>query len=326
MRRSRLRSLSTRRRLLAALLASALPRARAQPASRTYRLGFLGIGDGEGFFGGRKEFLDALAAAGYVKGRNLELSECYEMESPEKLFECGRKLAGLKVDVIVTEGTTSTLAARSATQAIPIVTTVGDPVAAGFAQSLRRPGGNVTGLTQNRTEIARKQLEMLRVMRPKLAAIAILWEPPFPGADILMRAVVEAARAASITVHEITRDSSDIATTLQRMKALHVDSAFPIGGLDRRGLEAAIAARVAIAASSREEVEEGALFAVQPDSSDAPAQAASIVDKILHGARPADLPFQSATRYVTTINARTAAALGIKLTPELRMRAERVIE
>jgi putative ABC transport system substrate-binding protein len=316
-----------RRRLLAALLAGAVSLARAAPtAGRTYRLGFLGIGDGESFFGGRRELLDALAAAGYVKGRNLEVAECYEMESPAKLFECGRKLAQLRLDAIVTEGTTSTLAARNATHATPIVTTVGDPVAAGFAESLRRPGRNVTGLAQNRTEIARKQIEMLRMMRPKLSAVAILWEPPFPGAEILMRPIVDAARASSIAVHEITRDSSDLAATLQRMKALHVDSAFPIGGLDRRGLEAARAAGVAIAASAREEVEDGALFAVQPDNSDAPAQAASMIDKILHGSRPADLPFQSATRYLTTLNARTAAALGIPLTPELRLRAERVIE
>ena len=320
------RRIPRRRFLAAALAAAAMPAWPAPPPGRTYRLGFLGIGDGEGFFGGRKEFLDALAAAGYVKGRNLEIAECYEMESPEKLFECGTKLAGLKLDAIVTEGTTSTLAARNATQAIPIVTTVGDPVAAGFAESLRRPGRNVTGLAQNRTEIARKQIEMLRIMRPKLAAVAILWEPPFPGADILMRPIVEAARASSIAVHEITRDSSDLAATLQRMKSLHVDSAFPIGGLDRRGLEAAVAARVAIVAAAHEDVENGALFAVQPDSSDAPAQAASIIDKVLRGARPAEIPFQSATRYLTTINARTAAALGIRMTPELRMRAERIFE
>src|SRR3954470_2235093 len=156
-----------RRPFLMALLAAALMPARAAPEARKYRLGFLDIGDADTFFGGaRKELLAALADLGYVAGRNLEVVECYEKESPEKLFECGRKLAALDVDVIVTEGTTSTLAARKATRTIPIVTTVGDPVAAGFAASLRRPGGNITGLAQNRTEIARKQLELLRMMRP----------------------------------------------------------------------------------------------------------------------------------------------------------------
>jgi putative ABC transport system substrate-binding protein len=206
------------------------------------------------------------------------------------------------------------------------VTTVGDPVAAGFAESLRHPGGNITGLTQNRTEIARKQIELLRVMRPRTASIAILWEPPFPGANILMRPIVEAAREASIAVHEITRESSDLATTLARMRALHVDAAFPIGGLDRRGLEAALAAHVAIAGGGGEDVETGALFAVEPDPSDAHLLAATVIDKILRGSKASDMPFQSATRYITTINARTAAALGIGLTPELRMRADRIVE
>lgn len=319
---------SPRRRFLAAAIAAVATRAwSAPPPGRTYRLGFLGIGEGAQPYGvPLKQFLAALAQFGYVQGRNLEIAECYEKESPERLFACGRKLAGLKVDAIVTEGTPSTLAARNATRSIPIVTTVGDPVAAGFAESLRHPGGNVTGLAQNRTEIARKQIELLRIMRPRTTAIAILWEPPFPGVDILMRPIVEAAREASIAVHEITRESGDLSATLDRMRALHVDTAFPIGGVDRRGLEAALAAHVAIAGMGREEVETGALFAVEPDGSDSYALAAATVDKVLRGSNPADLPFQSATRYFTTINARTAAALGIGLTPELRMRAARIVE
>jgi putative ABC transport system substrate-binding protein len=310
-----------------ALLAAALMPARAAPEARKYRLGFLDIGDADTFFGGaRKELLGALADFGYVVGRNLEVVECYEKESPEKLFECGRKLAALGVDVIVTEGTPSTLAARNATRTIPIVTTVGDPVAAGFAASLRRPGGNITGLTQNRTEIARKQLELLRIMRPGIAAVAILWERPFPGVEILMKPAMEAAREASIATHEIVRDSADIAATLEQMRKLRIDCAFAIGGMERPALEAAVKAHVAIVSVGHEEVEQGALLAVEPDGSQSYAYAASTVDKLLRGATPGDIPFQSATRYLTTINARTAAALGIRLTPELRLRAERVIE
>jgi len=315
-----------RRDFLAALIAGASLPAWSAPPGRTFRVGFLGIGDADTFFGGGgRQILAALAALGYARGRNLELVECYEKESPEKLFACARKLAALRVDAIVTEGTTSTLAARDATRAIPIVTTVGDPVTAGFAASLRRPGGNITGIAQNRAETARKQIELLRIMRPRLADIAILWEPPFPGADILMRPIVEAAREASIATHEITRESSDLAPTLARMRSLHLEAAFLVGGLDQSGLDAARAARVAIISPSKDDVEAGALFAVEPDTSDAPVQLASILDKVLRGANPAEMPFQSATRYLTVINARTAEALGIRMTPDLLIRAERII-
>jgi putative ABC transport system substrate-binding protein len=321
------RGVPRRRFLAAALAAAAMPAWPAPPPGRTYRLGLLGIGDGAVVFGvPRQQFLGTLAQLGYVQGRNLEVAACYEMESPERLFACGRKLAAMKLDAIVTEGTSATLAAQGATRSIPIVTTVGDPVAAGFAQSLRHPGGNITGLAQNRGEIARKQIELLRIMRPRTTAIAILWEPPFPGVDILMRPIVEAAREASIAVHEITRKSGDLASTLERMRALHVDAAFPIGGLERPALEAALAAHVAIAGGGGEDVETGALFAVEPDPSDTHLLAATVVDKLLRGEKASDMPFQSATRYLTTINARTAAALGIGLTPELRMRAARIVE
>jgi len=129
-----------RRAFLAALIAGTLPRAQAAPANRKYQLGFLGIGTADDFYGGqRKQLLDALAGLGYVRGRNLEVLECYEKESPEKLAECARKLAQRHVDAIVTLGTTATLAAQKATRTIPIVTSVGDPVAAGFARSVRTP-------------------------------------------------------------------------------------------------------------------------------------------------------------------------------------------
>lgn len=315
-----------RRLILAAFLAGALPARFHAAETRKRRLGFLGIGDGKDFFGDREMLLAALGDAGYVLGRNLEVDECYEMESPEKLAECARGLSRRQVEIIVTMGTTSTLAAQKATRTIPIVTSVGDPVAAGFTRSLRRPDGNITGLTQNRSALARKQLELLKMMRPKLSAIALTWEPPFPGAEILMQPVIEAAKEASVSTHEITRKPNGFGKTLAEMKRLHIEAAYPVGGLDRRELEAAIREHVAILASGYAEVELGALLSVEPDPGDDFRRAASCIDKLLKGASPAEIPFESSTRYITTINAKTAAALGIRLTPELRLRADRVIE
>lgn len=315
-----------RQLLLAALLAGALPRARSAPG-RTYRLGFLGIGDATTFFGAdRQRLLDALASLGYTAGRNLEVAECYENESAERLDECARKLAALKVDAIVTEGTAATLAAQKATRTIPVVTTVGDPVAGGFARDLRQPAGNVTGLSQNRRELARKQVELLRVLRPRMTAIALLWEAPLPGIEILMKPVIEAAREVSISTHDLPRGPKGFEKSLEEMRRLHLDAAFTFGGMERADFEAAVRSHVAIVAPGKDDVKDGALFSVEPDNEDAYFLAAAMVDKVLRGANPAQMPFQTATRYLTTLNAKTAATLGIRLTPELRLRADRVIE
>jgi putative ABC transport system substrate-binding protein len=316
-----------RRAFLAALIAGTLPRVQAATPNRKYQLGFLGIGTADDFYDGqRKQLLDALASLGYVSGRNLEVVECYERESPEKLAACAQKLAQLHVDAIVTMGTTATLAAQKATRTIPIVTSVGDPVAAGFARSVRAPGGNITGLTQNRAEIARKQIELLHMMRPRVSAVGMLWEPPFPGIEILMKPVIEAAREAAISTHDIPREVNGFGKSLEQMAKLNIDSAFSYGGIERADLEAAVRARVAIVSLGKDEVIQGALFCVEPDIGNTSAEVAPIIDKVLRGASPAGMPFQAPTRYVTVFNAKTAAALGIRLTPQLRLRIERLVE
>ena len=316
-----------RRLFLTALLAGALPSALSAPVARKHRIGFLGIGDAQTFFSGnRGALLEALASLGYVVGRDLEIEECYEKESPERLAQCAHRLADRPVDVILTEGTTSTLAAQRATRRIPIVTSVGDPVAAGFAHSLRRPGSNVTGLAQNRHEIAQKQIELLRLMRPGVSAIAIVWELPFPGAEILMKPVIEASRDASIATHELPHGPHEFVKSLREMKRLRVDAAFMLGRGERRDLEAAVHQRVAIVSQAHEEVEEGSLFSIEPDLIEAPSYAATIIDKLRRGANAAEVPFLSASRYRTTINAKTAKLLGIRLTPELSLRADRIVE
>ena len=316
-----------RRRFLAYLAALAVAPAFAQPPAAKRRLGILGIGNPGGIFGGdQPRILAALADLGYVQGRNLEVIERWELESPERLSANARELADLRVDAILTEGTTCTLAAQAATRTIPILTTVGDPVGAGFAKDLHRPAGNITGLSQNRGELARKQLELVRIMLPKIDAVAVVYEEPFPGAEAIMRGFLEAAREASIKTVVLTYGSGGFGKILEEMRRRHIDAMFSLG-LPAQDIEAAIRARIAVfPAGGRADVEDGALAAVENDGADDYLAIARIIDKVFRGANPADIPFSIATRYLVTVNARNAARLGIPVSPELRLRANRVIE
>jgi len=316
-----------RRRFLAYLAALAFVPAFSAPLMAKRRLGILGIGDPGRIFGGdQPKILDALAGLGYVQGRSLEVIERWERESPEQLFAKARELANLRVDAILTEGTPCTLAAQAATRTIPILTTVGDPVAAGFAKDLRRPGGNITGLSQNRGELARKQLELIRIMLPTIHAVAVVYEEPTPGVEAMTRGFREAAREASITAVVLSYSSGGFGKILEEMRSRHIDAMFSLG-LSAHDVEAAIRARIAVfTGGGREQVEDGALAAVENDGAEDYLAIARIIDKVFRGADPADIPFSIATRYQVTINARNAARLGIRVPPELRLRADRVID
>jgi len=164
------------------------------------------------------------------------------------------------------------------------------------------------------------------MMRPRVSAIGMLWEPPFPGIEILMKPVIDAASEAGISAHDIPREPNGFAKSVEHMAKLHIDTAFSYGGIERADLELARRARIAIVSLGKDEVIEGALFSVEPDAGNTYAEVAPIIDKVLRGSSPAEMPFQAPTRYVTILNAKTAAALGIRLTPELRLRIERIVE
>jgi putative ABC transport system substrate-binding protein len=316
-----------RRRAVAIVVAGVLaPALRAQPVPRR-KLGILGIGDAEGFMGGRRRsFLAELARLGYVAGRTLEVEERFEKESPEKLAENARALVAAKVDAIITEGTPATLAAQAATRSIPIVTNVADPVLSGFAKEVRRPGGNITGLSQNRGALAGKQIELLRLLRPHATTIAIVYEEPFPGVETLVRPVERAARAASIAAHLISYRSGEFSRVLEELKRLRIDAVVDIGvsDRDRPGL---VRANVAVGAGNEEEVvAHTALFSVENDSREDYLAAAAALDRVFRGANPADMPFIEPLRYRVAVNLEVAQRLGISVSPEVLLRADRVIE
>ena len=315
-----------RRQFVMALLAAAVaPGAFAQPAPMR-KLGILGTGSpGDVFGGDQHKIVEALAKLGYVQGRNLEVVERFERESPERLFANARELVALGVDAILTEGTPSTLAAQAATRTIPIVTTVGDPVGAGFAKALNRPGGNITGFSQNRNELARKQLDLVRLMRPGLAAIAIVYPEPFPGIDAMTRAVIEAAGEVSMAAPVIPFKAGGFPRVLEELRRARIKALVSIG-VPKEGVETATRQGIAVVGAGQEHVEDGALLSIENDGAEDYLEAASVLAKVFRGANPAQIPFSLPTRYRVTVNAKTAAALGIPLTAEVRLRVDRIVE
>jgi putative ABC transport system substrate-binding protein len=315
-----------RRRLLAAIALVALaPALRAQPLARR-KLGILGIrGPGSFLSGGRRRILDELASLGYAVGRNLELEERYEDESPEGLQRKAHELAALRVDAILTEGTPATLAARTATRSIPIVTSVADPVAAGLAKELRRPTGNVTGLSQNRTDLSRKLVELIRLLRPQATNLAFMYEEPSPSFEILARPAVEAARDASMTTHTIAYRTGEIAKALAALKDRRADAVMAMG-LPAADIRFLASHHVVVFAQLAQDVESGALLSMENDDSDDPAALAAILVKVFGGTPPGEIPFGLPSRYKVVWNAKTASALGILLPQEVRLRVDRIVE
>jgi putative ABC transport system substrate-binding protein len=314
-----------RRTFLAAGLFT-LARGAAGQSGRARRLALLGIGTKDAFMGGDMlRVFNELGRLGYAVDRNLVVDEWYEVESPESLAFHARKMAAARPDAFLCEGSPPTLAAQAATRTIPIVTTVGDPVALGVAKTLQRPGGNVTGISQARTELARKQVDLLLMLRPDIRQVATAYEAPYPGADLLMRGFVEAARSAKLEVHSFTFQDGGGERLMEDLAKRQVPAVYMLG-VSRRVATVAMRRRIALVAAGQQFVRNGALLSVEPDNSEDYLRIASILDKVLKGSPPGEIPFEVANRFFSTLNARTAESIGIRVTPEMRLRIDRVIE
>jgi len=313
-----------RRRLCVAALASILPGwADAQAAQ--YRIGLLSVTPADQFFdGGRGKLLEALASLGFRTGENLVVEERYS-RSAEELKRFAEELAALRPALIFTEGSIPTLALQKATRTVPIVTTVGDPVGAGFARTLQRPGGNITGLSQNRSGLAPKVLELLRLLRPNLRSVSSAYPADVPGAELLVRSFTDAARRASMEVVELTYRGDELDKLFDELARRHVEAVY-MNDLRREAAAAAVRRRIALAVTGVPGVENGALLSVENDGSEDHLRMAAVMVKVLKGQRPADIPFDVANRFRSTMNAKTAAALGIRPPPEIALRIDRVIE
>ena len=326
----------TRRRVLFAVgvgLALAHRQSYGQSKSKIPRIGVLWYGsmDTPSALQNRAVFRRSLAALGYVEGKNVVIEERSAEGNQERLRELARELAAVKVDVIVAPAVTSSRAARQATSTIPIVMLhAGDPVGAGLIASLARPGGNVTGTTN--LSFSGKQVELMRELAPRAVKLAIILNPSNSGASRYVTEAMEAGRKFnfSIAVAEVSRPE-DLSNAFAMIRDMRPDGLLvmtdPFIG-DHRAEVIAFAASTRVPASYDipNLAREGGLMAYGPLLAEHYVMAAGYVDRILKGAKPADLPVEQPKRFELVINLKTAKALGLTIPPALLLRADRVIE
>jgi putative ABC transport system substrate-binding protein len=277
-------------------------------------------------------FGQRLRELGWVEGRNVAIEYRWAEGHNERFPDLVAELVRLKVDVILTQGTPAVLAAKQATSDIPVVFSIaGNPVVAGLVASLARPDGNVTGLTNLTVDLAGKRLELLREVAPGLRRLAILANVGNPSVLLDADGVREAARTLGleVTISEIRR-AEDIAPAIEALKGwaegLYV-AGDPLVTTNRNRIAIlAVGARLPTTWANRENVEAGGLMSYGANLPDLHRRAAEYVDKILRGAKPADLPVEQPVKFDLVINMITAKALGITVPPMLLARADEVIE
>jgi len=275
-----------------------------------------------------------LRGLGYAEGKNLVLEWRSADGRYERLPALAAELAKANVDVIVTHGTPGTKAAQQATSTIPIVTiAVADPIGNGFAQSLGRPGGNVTGLTTAMVDVSGKQVDILRLLVPKASRFGMLLNLGNPAYEFVLKETAASADRVGITLVPIdVRAVKDLGRVFGAMKDAGInglmvanDPLFYSGDWQRAIVSLAAKHQVPAAFQSREFVVAGGLMSYGESLVDFYARAASYVDKVLKGARPADLPFEQPTKFHLAINRKAAQALDLAIPAELLTRADEVI-
>jgi ABC-type uncharacterized transport system substrate-binding protein len=306
--------------------------ARAQQPGKPPTIGFMGSTTSPVAAQWVASFVQRLRELGWLEGRDVAIEYRWAEGRDERAAEIAAEFVRRKVDVIVTSGTGMVLAAKQATSVIPIVfAAAGDPVGTGLVASLARPGGNVSGLSSQTAETAGKRLELLREIVPGLRRLAILANVSNPLAVLDMREVQGAARTLGLEVitSEIRR-GEDIVPVFEalngRKEALYVVFDALVNTHRIRINTLALAARLPTMHALREGVEAGGLMSYGPNFPDQFRRAADYVDKILRGAKPADIPVEQPTKFDLIINLTTAKALGLEMPPTLLARADEVIE
>jgi len=309
--------------------------AEAQPAAKVFRIGILGTypPTTPEFAHLWDAFAQGLRERGYVEGQNLVVERRFMEEKAERLPELAAELVRLNVSVIVAGGQPPPVAAKRATATIPIVmTNFSDPVGLGLVTSLSRPGGNITGLAFLTVELVGKQLQLLKEAVPRVSRVAFLTNPSNPGAALQRRDAETTARSLGLQlqVHEVQRHD-ELAGAFAAMTREHAgavllpgDSLFFHHGTQIA--ELAIKSRLPALYGVRENVEAGGLMSYGPSTVAAWRRAAFFVDRILKGAKPADLPVEQPTKFELVVNLKTAKALGLTIPPSLLLRADQVIE
>jgi putative ABC transport system substrate-binding protein len=310
--------------------------AEAQQPTKTPRIGYLSNDDPATDSARAERLRLALRELGYIEGQNIAIEYRYAEGKNDRLPGLATELVRLKVDIIVVAaGDVTIQAAKNATKTIPIVMGGGgaDPVRAGFVESLARPGGNVTGITRVSRELGGKRLELLKEAVPKLSRVAVLYDPASPGLHEVKELLPADARALKLTIQpwEI-RAVDDLEKVFAALNKQRPDGLYALigGGVLRPNLKRiagfALKSRLPSVSSSEEFVDAGGLISYAADDADSYRRVAYYVDRILKGAKPADLPVEQPTKFELVINLKTAKQIDLTIPQSLLYRADRVIK
>jgi putative ABC transport system substrate-binding protein len=302
----------------------------SQQQAKMPKIGWLGE---RGSGSGRELFRRELAELGYVVGKNILIEYRYAENKLDQLPALADELVQLKVDVLVTNSTTAALAAKNATRTVPIVFFgVSDPVATGLVDSLARPGGNITGFTSISTVLAGKRLELLKETIPKLSRVAMLRDPQDPSSAQQWKESQLPARELGLQLHSMEVSSADKYESSFKEAAKIRSAALavtlsPLASSNRKQI-AELAAKYRLPAiyPRGDFVESGGMMSYGPDRAEPFRRGASMVDKILKGAKPADVPVEQPTKFELVINLKTAEQIGLKIPPNVLARAAKVIK
>jgi putative ABC transport system substrate-binding protein len=316
--------------MLAAWPSTAIP----QSASRVYRVGVLNPGDSltdTSYFGAA--IIRGFAKHGYSSGRNLLFERRAAQGNMDRLPRLVDELLASKVDVILTFGYRPSLAVKQRTTSVPtVVTQTGDPVALGLVESLARPGGNLTGISDVSAELSPKRLELLKEVEPRLRRVAMLWSADDLGMTLRYRAAETAAQVLGLSVQPLgVREPDDFDRAFAAMTADMPHAIFMVSDrltiLNRRRVfEFAAAHRLPAIYEYDLFPRDGGLMSYGPNMVETYERAASLVDRIFKGTKPEELPFEQPTKFELVINTTTAKKLGLDLPPTLLARADEVIE
>jgi len=306
--------------------------AEAQQAAKIPRVGFLSPFSPSATALWHEAFRQGLRDLGWVEGKNISIEYRYAEGRHDRLPDLAADLVRLKVDVIVTATATDGQAAKHATRAIPIVIASGDLVGSGLVESLARPGGNITGLSHMAPELAGKRLELLKEMVPKLSRVAVLWNPQGRTSTLSWNEMQLPARKLGVQLHSLeVRSPNDFAkafeeATRARAGALAIMPNPVFVTNLKRIADLAAKHRLPSIFHLREFADSGGLLTYGIDRADMFRRAATYVDKILKGAKPADLPVEQPTKFQLVINLKTAKALGLTIPQSVLFRADQVIQ
>ena len=308
--------------------------AAAQPAQKVFLVGHLSAAGRTPDGAPPRALREGLRGLGYVEGQNIAYQARFAEAKVERLPDLAAELVRLKVDVLVTQGGLAAAAAKRATSTIPIVMALasGDAVATGLIASLARPGNNITGLTDESVQLSAKRMELLKEAVPKATRIAVLWNENDQGMTLRYREIEKAARLLQVEVQALgVREPDDFDAAFAKMARQRPDAMFLVADAltnvnRKRFIEFAATQRIPAMYETDLLVRDGGLMSYGPRIEDSFRQAAVYVDRILKGAKPADLPAQQPTTYNLAVNLKTAATLGLTIPPSLLVRTDDLIQ